>query len=60
MDGGNFLTLSNKKPKWLEDKAEANKPKEEVTFIGEMGVDYVKDGKLPNGELYLWKKRRKK
>lgn len=58
MVGGNFLTSINK-PKWLEEKVEANKPKEEVTFVGKMGVDYVKNGKLPNGELYLWKKRRK-
>jgi hypothetical protein len=26
--------------------------------VGQMGVDSVKDGHLPNGEDYTWKKRR--
>jgi hypothetical protein len=26
--------------------------------IGKMGVDSVKDGKLPSGEAYTWRKRR--
>jgi len=26
--------------------------------VGKMGVDSITDGKLPNGEDYLWKKRR--
>lgn len=26
--------------------------------VGKMGVDAVKDGKLPNGEDYTWKMRR--
>ena len=26
--------------------------------VGKMGVDAVKDGKLPNGEAYTWKMRR--
>lgn len=49
---------NKKKPKWLDDKIEANKPKDDVIFVGEFGVDYVKDGKLPNGDDYEWKKRR--
>ena len=26
--------------------------------VGKMGVDAVKDGKLPSGEAYTWKMRR--
>lgn len=26
--------------------------------VGKMGVDSVKDGKLPNGDAYTWKMRR--
>lgn len=31
---------------------------ENTNSVGVMGVDAVKDGKLPNGEDYTWKKRR--
>jgi hypothetical protein len=48
--------MNKKIPQWVKDKAEANKPKEEVVFIGEMGVAGVIDGKLPNGNLYTWKR----
>jgi hypothetical protein len=51
--------MENKKqPKWLKDKEEANKPKEDVVFVGEMCASGVIDGKLPNGQEYLWYKRR--
>ena len=51
--------MENKKiPQWVKDKAEANKPKETVEFVGEMGASGIVDGKLPNGEEYLWYKRR--
>ena len=26
--------------------------------VGAMGVDSIKDGKLPNGDAYTWRKRR--
>jgi hypothetical protein len=26
--------------------------------VGQMGVDSVKDGRLPSGEVYTWKMRR--
>ena len=29
-------------------------------IMGKFGADGVLDGKLPNGELYTWKKRRRK
>jgi hypothetical protein len=44
-------------PKWLIDKAQANKPIGDVVFIGKMGVDGVYDGKLPSGENYVYQKR---
>ena len=31
---------------------------ENANQVGAMGVDAVKDGKLPSGEDYTWKKRR--
>jgi hypothetical protein len=48
-------------PKWVHDKNKINATKHDETliFVGEFGVDSVKDGKLPNGDEYLWKKRRK-
>lgn len=51
--------LIKKIPQWVKDKAEVNKPKEEVIFIGKMGVDGVFDGLLPDGRTYTWRKRRK-
>ena len=33
-------------------------PEEPLVFIGEPGADGVIDGLLPNGEPYLWYKRR--
>lgn len=51
--------MKNKKiPQWVNDKADATAPKETVEFVGEMGASGVVDGKLPNGEQYLWYKRR--
>lgn len=47
------------KPKWVEDRERINAMEEEpLIFIGEMGADGVIDGILPNGEPYLWTKRR--
>ena len=51
----------NKKPKpeWVLKKELLNSTKlESVIVVGSQGVDGVKDGKLPNGDPYLWKKRR--
>lgn len=50
--------MHKKVPQWVKDKAEANKPKEEVIFIGATKSAGIVDGKLPNGEPYLWYKRR--
>lgn len=47
--------MEKKIPKWVEDKNKI-KHDEEIEFIGELGVDGVIDGKLPNGEVYEWKK----
>lgn len=47
--------MEKKIPKWVEDKNKINHD-EEIEFIGELGVDGVIDGKLPNGEDYEWKK----
>lgn len=47
-------------PQWLRDKKQVNKDiNEPLVFVGERGADIVIDGKLPNGEVYDWKKRRK-
>ena len=47
------------KPKWVEDR-ERLKTMEEgpLVFVGEPGADGVINGLLPNGEPYLWYKRR--
>lgn len=46
-------------PKWVQDKLKLNSTKlEEVSFVGELGADGVVNGKLPNGDDYLWAKRR--
>ncbi len=45
-------------PKWVQDRKEANQPKEVVEFVGADKTSGVIDGKLPNGEPYLWVKRR--
>lgn len=57
------MELKKKVPQWVLDKVTANLPKEEVIFVGEMGVAGVIDGKLPNGEVYhrnIRSKRRSK
>jgi hypothetical protein len=55
------LKDNNKKiPKWVEEKEKiSNHVEPPLLMIGKLGVDFVKDGKLPNGDDYLWKKRRK-
>ena len=47
-------------PQWVKDKEVANLPKEDVIFVGEMGVDAVVDGKLPNGQPYVYHRQDKK
>jgi len=32
----------------------------ELEIVGKFGVDAVTNGKLPNGQNYSWKKRRKR
>jgi len=47
------------KPKWVEDRERLKTMEEEpLVFIGEPGADGVINGLLPNGEPYLWYKRR--
>ena len=47
------------KPQWVLERERLNKTQHEVPiFIGKMGADGVKDGKLPNGEPYVYSKRR--
>ena len=47
------------KPKWVEDRERLKAMEEEpLEFIGERGADGVINGLLPNGEPYLWYKRR--
>ena len=54
-EGAGLLT----KPQWVKDKERLSQLEEEpLVFIGKMGADGVIDGKLPNGEPYLWYKRR--
>lgn len=46
-------------PKWVQARESLNGTAQPpVEFVGEMGVDAVVDGKLPNGELYTWFKRK--
>ena len=46
-------------PKWVQTKERLNSTElEPVEFVGEMGAAGVVDGKLPNGELYTWFKRK--
>lgn len=53
--GAGLLT----KPQWVKNKERLSQLEEEpLVFIGKMGADGVIDGKLPNGEPYLWYKRR--
>ena len=48
-----------KQPSWVEEREALKQLVEEpLIFVGEMGVDGVIDGKLPNGEPYGWYKRR--
>ena len=49
------MVMNKKIPKWVEDKKNI-KHDEEIIFVGEMGVDSVTDGKLPNGDPYEWSK----
>ena len=48
-------------PQWVKDK-EALRivVPEELVIVGKMGVDGVKDGKLPSGEVYNRNLRRKR
>lgn len=48
--------MEKKIPKWVQDKNNI-KHDERIEFVGQMGVDGVIDGKLPNGEPYEWTKK---
>jgi hypothetical protein len=51
--------MTKPQPKWVEQRKQLQEPKEEILeFIGKTGADGVIDGLLPNGEPYLWYKRR--
>lgn len=57
-----MVTSQSKKkiPQWVLEKEQVNKDiNEELIFIHVPGAEGVIDGKLPNGEDYTWKKRRK-
>ena len=46
---------------WVKEKEKLkNQEPEELVFVGEMGVDGVINGKLPNGEEYEWSKQDRK
>ena len=45
-------------PAWIKTRYKVQKAQEEqIEFVGQMGVDGVIDGKLPNGEPYEWSKK---
>ena len=47
------------KPKWILIRDNIKlEHLEELIFVGESGVRGVVDGKLPDGSIYLWTKRR--
>lgn len=51
--------MTKQNPQWVKDREllkTAVEPK--LEFVGKMGADGVVDGLLPNGEPYLWYKRR--
>ncbi len=46
-------------PQWVRDREALRQHREEpLVFVGLPGADGVIDGLLPNGEPYLWYKRR--
>lgn len=48
-------------PEWIKFKGKIKETyNEELIFVGEMGVDGVIDGKLPNGEEYHWTKKNRR
>jgi hypothetical protein len=50
---------SKPRPSWVAQREALRQHREEpLVFIGKPGADGVIDGKLPNGELYGWYKRR--
>lgn len=52
--------MEKKIPKWVEQKELINTHEEDLIFVGELGVDGVIDGKLPNGEEYHWTKKNRR
>ena len=43
-------------PKWVEIKKNINNHiDDELIMIGQLGVDFVNNGMLPNGNPYEWK-----
>lgn len=54
-----FKQNCKQKPAWVLEKEKiAQTPIGEIEVVSLKGVDGVKDGKLPNGLPYTWKKRR--
>ena len=46
-------------PSWVQEKQELQvQESEELVFVGATETKVITDGKLPNGDPYLWKKRR--
>jgi hypothetical protein len=46
-------------PTWVNEREALKRRVEEpLVFVGKWGADGVVDGLLPNGEPYLWTKRR--
>ena len=53
------VILVKPQPQWVKDREllkTAVEPK--LEFVGQLGVDGVVDGLLPNGDEYTWVKRR--
>lgn len=49
--------MIKKTPRWVLEKQIINSRNENLEFIGKMGAAGVIDGKLPNGDIYEWKKQ---
>lgn len=59
MENQKMIMSSKLKPQWVKEREALQTVKpEELIIVGQMGVAGVIDGKLPNGELYSWYKRR--
>jgi hypothetical protein len=52
-----MVKTDKKTPKWVLEKGKSYLP-DTIIFVGATETKIIKDGKLPNGDPYLWKKRR--